>query len=256
MTTTPYPTDLTDVEWDLIKDLIPPPKPGGRQCAVVNALLYVVDGGIKWRMLPHGYPQWPSVDGYFHPWRGSGDWQRLHDTLLAQVHQQAGRHKHPTAGCLDSQSVTTTELGGEGGDDKGKNVKGCQRHLLVATLGLLMAVIVTASSVSDPAGARLRFARLGGACKKLRLLWVDGTSRGQLVAWVAQHRRFVLRPVLRPEGCQGFVPLPRRWVVERTLAWLNPSRRLSKDYERLPKSGEAMIYLSMTRLMLRRLAAA
>src|SRR5262249_41342062 len=124
------------------------------------------------------------------------------------------------------------------------------------TLGLLMAVIVTAASVSDPAGARLLFARLGGACKKLRLIWVDGTYRGQLVEWVSQHMRFVLRVTLRPEGTKGFVLLPRRWVVERTLAWLNQSRRLSKDYERLPKSSEAMIYLSMTRLMLRRLAAA
>jgi putative transposase len=107
--------------------------------------------------------------------------------------------------------------------------------------------------VSDPAGAHLLFARLSGAGKKLRLIWVDGTYRGHLVEWVAQHMRFVLRVTLRPEGCKGFVLLPRRWVVERTWAWLNQSRRLSKDYERLPKSSEAMIYLSMTRLMLRRL---
>ncbi len=119
-----------------------------------------------------------------------------------------------------------------------------------------MVVIVTAASVSDPAGARRLFARLSGAGKKLRLIWVDGTSRGPLVEWVSQHLRFVLRVTLRPEGVKGFVLLPRRWVVERTLAWLNQSRRLSKDYERLPKSSEAMIYLSMTRLMLRRLAAA
>jgi putative transposase len=260
MNANPYPTDLTDAAWDLIKDVIPPPKPGGRHRAlemraVVHAIFDVVDGGITWRMLPHEYPKWPSVSWYCSPWRDSGDWQRLHDTLRARVRQQAGRQKPPTAGCLDSQSVQTTALGGERGDDKGKNVKGRKRHVLVDTLGRLMAVIVTAASVSDPAGARRLFARLGGAWKKLRLLWVDGAYRGQLVAWVSQHLRFVLRVTLRPEGAKGFVLLPRRWVVERTLAWLNQSRRLRKDDERLPQSSEAMIYLSMTRLMLRRLTA-
>ena len=256
----PYPTDLTDVEWDLIKDLIPPAKPGGRKReldmrAVVNAIFYIVDGGIKWRMLPHEYPNHNSVYWYFSQWRESGDWRRIHDTLRAKVRRQEGRHKHPTAGCLDSQSVKTTELGGERGYDTGKNVKGRKRHILVDTLGLLLIAIVTAASVSDPLGARLLFARLSGACKKLRLIWVDGGYRGQLIEWVTKHMRFFLRVTLRPKGAKGFILLPRRWVVERTLAWLSQSRRLSKDYERLPESSEAMIYLSMTRLMLRRLTA-
>ena len=205
MNTTPYPTDLTDAAWELIQPLIPPPKPGGRHRtldmrAVVQAIFYVVDGGIKWRMLPHESPKWPSVYWYFSQWRDSEDWQRLHETLRAQGRQQAGRHTHPTAGWLDSQSVKTTELGGERGYDTGKNVKGRKRHLVVDTLGLLMAVLVTAASVSDPAGARLLFGRLGGACKKLRLLWVEGTYRGQFVEWVSHHMRFVLRVTLRPEG--------------------------------------------------------
>src|SRR4030095_17187779 len=122
MTATPYPTDLTDNEWDLIKALIPPPKPGGRpraleMRAVVNALFYVIDGGIKWRMLPHEYPKWPSVYWYFRQWRDSGDWQRLPDTLRARVRQAAGRQQHPMAGWLDSQSGKTPALGGGGGDD-------------------------------------------------------------------------------------------------------------------------------------------
>lgn len=115
---------------------------------------------------------------------------------------------------------------------------------------------MTAAKVQDPDGAKMLFKRLGGACKKLRLIWVDGSYRGQLVKWVAEHFRFVLQPVLRSDDQKGFVVLPRRWVVERTFAWLNQYRRLSKDYEVLPASSQAMIYIAMTRLMLRRLADA
>ena len=252
-------TDLTDEQWDMITRFIPPEKPGGRHRElnlrdVINAILYVTVSGIQWRMLPHDFPNWSSVYGYFWRWRNTGVWQRIHDTLRAQVRQQAGRHKHPTAGCLDSQSVKTTQIPGERGYDAGKKVNGRKRHILVDTLGLLLAVVVTTASVQDRDGARLLFARLGGACKKLRKIWVDGGYRGSLLTWVAEHFRFVLHLVQRPPEQRGFAVLPRRWVVERTFSWFTFCRRLSKDYERHTKTSETFIYITMTRLMLRRLA--
>jgi putative transposase len=260
-TTQRYPTDVTDRQWQYIKDLIPPPKPGGRPRSlemrqVINAILYVVVSGIQWRMLPTDYPKWKSVYHYFRQWRDDGTWQRIHDTLRAAVRRRAGRHKHPTAGALDSQSVKTTSIRGERGYDSGKKVRGRKRHILVDTLGLLLAVVVTSAAISDPAGARILFGRLGGGGKKVRRVWVDGTYRGHLLDWVLRHVGIILQPVMRPEGSKGFVLLARRWVVERTFAWLSQCRRLSKDYEVLPSSSEAWIYIAMTRLMVRRLAAA
>jgi putative transposase len=224
---------------------------------VINAILYVVVGGIQWRMLPKEYPKWQSVYYYFRCWQKDGTWQRMHDTLRAAVRRKAGRHKHPTAGCLDSQRVKCTAVAGERGDDKAKNVTGRKRHLLVDSLGLLLVVVVTAACVQDRDGAKLLLQRLTGACKKLRLIWVDGGYRGPLLLdWVTQHCRFYLQVVLRSDNQNGFVVLPRRWVVERTFAWLNHHRRLSKDYEVLPSTSETLILIAMLRIMLRRLARA
>jgi putative transposase len=253
-----YPSDLTDCQWRLIKDLLPAAKARGRprqldMCQVINAILYVIVGGIQWRMLPKEFPNWQSVYYYFRLWRRDGAWQRLHDTLRAQLRRQSGRHKHPTAGCLDSQSVKSTSVPGERGYDAAKNVKGRKRHILVDTLGLLLVVAVTVASLPERDGARLLFARLTGSCKKLRRIWVDGGYRGPWINWAAERFGFLLQVVLRREETKGFVVLPRRWVVERTFAWLNLHRRLSKDYEVLPESSEAFIYIAMTRLMLRRL---
>jgi putative transposase len=224
---------------------------------VINAIVYVVVGGIQWRMLPQEYPKWKSVYHYFRLWRKTGVWQRIHDTLRARLRRQTGRHKQPTAGCLDSQSVKSTAVPGVRGYDKAKQVTGRKRHLLVDTSGLLMAVVVTPASVQERDGAIQLFRRLPGACKKLRRIWVDGGYRGPILAdWMAQHCRFVLQTVLRPAGQQGFAVLPRRWVVERTFAWLNHHRRLSKDYEGLTTTSEAFVHIAMIRIMLRRLARA
>ena len=258
MATKLYPSELTNRQWELITELLPAPCRRGRKRQldmrqVLNAILYVVVGGIQWRMLPREYPKWKSVYHYFRQWRKDGTWQRIHDRLRAWLRQKLGKHKHPTAACLDSQSVKTTAVGGIRGYDSHKATKGRKRHVLVDTLGLLLAVVVTAASASDPAGARLLFARWGGHCKKLRLIWVDGTYRGSLLEWIKDRIKAVLQPVLRSDNQKGFMLLPKRWVVERTFAWLGHSRRLSKDYEFLPESSEAMIYLTMTRIMLRRL---
>ncbi len=254
-----YPTDLTDSHWDYIKELIPSAKTGGRPRSldmrqVINGILYVTVGGIQWRMLPKEYPNWKSVYHYFRLWRQEGVWKRIHDTLRARERRRQGRHKHPTAGSLDSQSVKRSAIAGQHGYDAGKKIDGRKRHILVDTMGLLMAVTITAASISDPAGARLLLRTLDGAGKKLRLIWVDGTYRGALLDWVANRFRFRLSPVRRPFGAKGFVLLPKRWTVERTFAWLIMHRRLSRDFETLPETSEAFIYVAMIRIMLRRLA--
>jgi len=254
-----YPSELTDEQWQHIKDLIPAAKSGGRprsldMQAVINAIMYIVVGGVQWRMLPKDYPNWKSVYHYFRAWRDEGVWQAIHERLRAQVRQKAGKHKHPTAASLDSQSVKASEWSGERGFDGGKLVNGKKRRLLVDTLGLVLAVLVTTACVQDRDGTRFLLQNLKGFCKKLRLMWVDGGYRGELLNWVAERFRFRLEPILRPQGSKGFILLPRRWVVERTFAWLAQYRRLTKDYERLNASSEAIIYIAMIRLMLRRLA--
>jgi putative transposase len=179
---------------------------------------------------------------------------RLHPLPHARLREKDGRHKHPTAGCLDSQSVKCTAVSGERGFDAGELIHGRKRHLLVDTLGWLMAVVVTAASVQDRDGACRLLNHLPGGCKKLRQIGGDGGYSGRLLGWVAGRFKFYLAVVLRPKQTKKFVLLPRRWLVEGTFAWLNHSRRLSKRYERLTRTDETWIYIAMTRLMLYRMA--
>jgi|ERR1700760_88262 len=256
-----YPTDLTDSQWHLIKVWLPPPARTGRPRLdlrrVLNAICYVVKGGIQWRLLPREFPCWQSVYSHFRRFKRDGTWRRIHDALRSQVRRRAGRHKHPTAGCLDSQSARTTEMAATTmrGYDSHKRVVGRKRHVLTDTLGLVLGVVVTPANVQDKTGALLTLKRLGGSGKKLRRIWADGayrTAQGYLAAYLARQC-ISLETIQQPEGQRGFAILPRRWVVERTFGWLYQSRRLSKDYERLPETSEALIYVAMTRLMLRRL---
>jgi len=255
-----YPTDLTDPQWDLIRPLLPEAKPGGRPRsvdlrAVLDGIFYVVRGGVPWRMLPHDLPPWGTVHFYYRKWRLDGTWAKVLDVLRTRLRHADGRHKSPSAAIVDSQSVRTAEGGEARGYDAGKRVPGRKRHIVVDTMGLLLAVVVHSASVQDRDGVKLVTAGLKARFPRLRLIWADG-AYAAAVGWAKQFGRFVLELVRKPADQKGFVLLPRRWVVERTFAWLVRCRRLARDYERLTESSEAMVHVAMIRLMLRRLKPA
>ncbi len=253
-----YPSDLSNEEWAKLKPLLPKHGRGAPRRVnlreVINALRYLSRTGCQWRMLPHDLPPWEKVYYYFSQWRDDGTWERLNRALRIEVRVSVGKDPEPSAAILDSQSVKATEMSEERGYDAGKKVNGIKRHLLVDTLGLVLKVMVLTANIQDRDGARTLLAKVKGQFPRLQRIWADGGYTGALIDWVKQWCGWILDIVKRSDIAKGFQLLPHRWIVERTFAWLNRFRRLSKDYERLPSSGEAMVYIAMITLMTRRLA--
>jgi putative transposase len=260
-----YPSDLSNAEWSLIEPLLPPPRwgspAGGRpethpRREIVNAIRYLVRSGCAWRQLPADFPPWQTVYDHFTRWKADGTTDRIHDALRAQARAAAGRDPEPTAAVIDSQSVrgADTVPRASRGWDNAKKVNGRKRHIAVDTLGLITAIVVTAASVQDRDAARPLLWNLSRASHRVRLIWADsGYQARRLLAWAARLH-LTVQIVRRPDDLHTFQVLPRRWVVERTFAWISKYRRTIRDYERLPEHHEAMIQWAMIAIMTRRLA--
>ena len=257
-----YPTDLSDKEWDCLKSRLPGSKLPGRLRShslrdIFDAIFYVLRSGCPWRLLPHDFPPWSTVYYHFRRFRLSGVWHLVFKVLSSAERKRVGKDPYASAAIMDSQSVKTTEEGaGSNGYDAHKNVKGRKRHILVDTLGFPLSVCVTPADVQDRVGTRLLLAGLKPSVPRLKKIWADGAYSGeQLAKWCEKQGGWELEIVEKDRKAKGFEVLPKRWIVERTFAWLSRHRRLSKDYERKVQTSETLIEVAMIRLMLRRLVS-
>jgi transposase len=256
-----YPTDLSDTEWTRLRSYLPARKAQGRPRThslrdVLDAIFYVLKSGCHWRLLPHDFPPWTTVYYHFRKLRLSGAWALIYRALRRAERKRVGKNPDPSAAIMDSQSVKTSEEGARSnGYDAHKNIKGRKRHLLVDTLGLPLSVYVTSADVQDRAGARCLLAALKPLVPRLKKIWADGAYTAEkLAAWCKERGGWELEIVERSADTEGFVVLPHRWIVERTLSWLMRNRRLSKDYEQKVQTSETFMEVAMIRLILRRLA--
>ncbi|PZV12906.1 MAG: IS5 family transposase [Leptolyngbya sp.] len=259
-----YPSNLSRDQYELLSDLIPEAKPGGRPRTVdmeeiLNGIFYVLVEGVRWRSLAADFPAWHTVYTYFRQWRKDKTWIEIQDRLHEWTRIEQERNLRPSAAIIDSQSVkSAARVSQSVGYDAGKKIKGRKRFVAVDTLGLSWRVVVTAASVGEGEGGKQvlkRVKEMGKSVSRLHTIWADGGFDGEpFMQWVMDVCRWLVEVVLRPEQTKGFVLLKKRWVVERTFGWLMGCRRLVRDYELLPETSETFIYLAMIRIMVRRLA--
>ena len=254
-----YETDITDNQWEMIKDFFPIPEKMGRPKTyspreILNGIFYLDKTGVHWRLLPKDFPPWGTVYHYFSLWTKNGLLDFLHEKLREGVRASEGREIKPTAAIIDSQSTKGTDTTGDPGYDGGKKIKGSKRHILVDTLGLILVVVVHSAAIQDRDGADMVFEKFSEKKnQRLELVWADGGYSGELVERTEINHDFEIEVVKRTDEIKGFKVLPWRWVVERTFSWLDRNRRLSKNYERKNEHAESLIKVAMIKLMLNRL---